>query len=1000
MKSEWEVAQSHEKWEGFLCDKFHISSLLARLLVNRNVDSIEKVEQFLMPDKIPSGNPYRMHDMDKAVEELVKIRKSGKTLVIYGDYDVDGVTGTALYYLVLKKWGWNVDYHIPSRLDDGYGLSKDAVMELHKKGVRRLITVDCGITSVEETAFANSLGFKIIITDHHEAKEVIPPAVAIIDPKRPGDQYPFKDFSGVGVAYKVLQALQKRIGNTDDLEEYLDIVALGTVADIVPILEENRYFVYKGMKLLGEKKRVGIAKLMDLSNVNTDDIKAHDIGFRIAPKINAVGRIDSAYAALKLILEEDSEKSYSFAKKLVDKNRERQFIENKIYQQALAHLETMKDLEHRRILVLAGEKWHPGVIGIVASRILSIYHKPTLMISIEGDISRGSARSIEGVNIVQILKKAEDLLEEYGGHKMAAGFSLKTSLISEFDRRLQEIMEIFDPDTLTSVISVDAKMSLDDVKESLFSDIEKLRPYGSGNPEPVFEFEDLSVERIKNVGKLGKHVNLTLRQGKNRLDAIGFGFSHLFNDMIYTKDVAKLDVVANIWKNSWNGRKNFQLNIVDVDVKQSDELKDKAFMRMMLKKKKFSKILSGNSSVLVIGDPYTEEKMILEALADKNQKLVVVTPSNSTLRDLYNSLIFDMKTLGIKFSYVDAMNSETRSSDVIFTNVVSLSKVLKGNERVVLCEPQLIYETGMLREVMELLLSKRPSKLVIFSSFLTQELETKLLSSFSITNIFHEFHKRDVGIIDDRNLENRVELIMSMIENQNKMMIVFSDRRNLKDVFKVLCNEYPQMCKSEKIVSYISNSNPYHYHHVTELVRKEKAKILLTTSTYASSVDEMDRIVYYDFPRNHISLLKPPSLFERINSVPVIHMLFGKKDVEKNIRDVEKLFPPYECVLEAARVLKGDCSDPEECLVSKKISSSKALSKIYLSILEEIGVFNGRSVTRIPNDEEIEESLREREGDVERKIIRDLKQEIMERKTRDIVKIFHNPFNNHAKSVN
>ncbi len=1000
MKSEWEVAQSHEKWEKFLCDKFHISPLLARLLVNRGADSVEKVEQFLMPDKIPLGDPYVMLDMDKAVEELVKIRKNGETLVIYGDYDVDGVTGTALYYLVLSKWGWNVDYHIPSRLDDGYGLNKDAIRDLHEKGIKRLMTVDCGITSVEETTFANSLGFEMIVTDHHEAKEVIPPAAAIIDPKRPGDRYPFKDFSGVGVAYKVLQALQKRIVNDDDLEEYLDIVALGTVADIVPILEENRYFVYKGMKLLSEKKRVGIAKLMELSNVDSNSIKAHDIGFKIAPKINAVGRIDSAYAALKLILEEDPNKAYSFAKKLVDKNRERQFIENKIYQQALAQLDTMKDLEERRILVLAGEKWHPGVIGIVASRILSIYHKPTLMISIEGNVARGSARSIEGVNIVQILKKAEDLLEEYGGHKMAAGFSLKTELIPKLDKRLQEIMKSYDPDTLTSVVNVDAKMSLNDVKKPLFSDIEKLRPYGSGNPEPVFEFEDLNVERIKNVGKLGKHVNLTLRQGQNRLDAIGFGFSHLFNDVIYTRDVTKLDVIANVWKNSWNGRTNFQLNIVDVNVKQNSDIKGKAYVRTIVKKRKFSKVLSGDLSALVIGDPYAEGKMILEALIDKSKRLVVVTPSNSALRDLYNSLIFDMKGLGVRFSYVDAMNSEVHSPDVIFTNTVSLSKVLKGGERVILCEPQLVYESDMLHEMIELFSTRRPSKLIVFSSFLTQELETELLSSLGITNVFHEFHKRDVGVIDDRNLENRIELIMSMIENQNKMMIVFSDQRNLKEVFKTLCDKYPQMCKGEKIVSYISNSNPYHYRHVVELVRREKVRILLTTSTYASTIDGMDRIVYYDFPRNHISLLKPPALFEGINSVPVIHMLFGEKDVEKNIRDIEQLFPSYERVLEAAQILRKNCKDdPEECLVSEEISSSKALSKIYLSILEEIGVFDGKNVTRIPDEKEVEGSLREKEGNVERKIIHDLKREIMASKTRDIVRIFHNPFSNHAKSV-
>ena len=998
MKNEWEVVNPNDEWEEFLCEKFNISPLLARLLSNRGADTVEKVEQFLNPESIKLEDPYKMHDMDKAVEELLRIKESGDTLVIYGDYDVDGVTGTALYYLTLRKWGWNVDYYIPSRLDDGYGLSKDAIDFLYEKGIRHLMTVDCGITSVEEINYANSRGFRVIVTDHHETKENIPNAVAVIDPKRADDEYPFKDFSGVGVAYKVLQALQMKNGIQDDLEEYLDIVALGTVADIVPLLWENRYFVYKGMKLLGKKKRVGLTKLMELSNVNANDIKTHDIGFRIAPKINAVGRIDSAYTALRLVLEENETKAYALAKELIDKNKERQTIENQIYQEALAQLDLMDDLDERRILVLSGKNWHPGVIGIVASRILSKYHKPTLMISKEEDIARGSARSIEGVDIVKILKGAEDLLEEYGGHKMAAGFSLKSDMIPEFDKRLQELMKEYDADDLTSVVRVDAKIKLSDVNESFIHDIEKLRPYGSGNPEPIFEFEDLNIEKIRNIGRLGKHLSLVVRQDSTHLDAIGFGFSNRFEDTSYPR--INLSVVANIWRNTWNGRQKIQLNIIDLKMKTKDELSD-AFNRSVTKKKKFSKILSFEGNSLVVGSPHVEEKMIVEASLQDNGRLIVVAPSNSMMREFYNSLEKEIMSFGRTATFVDAMNRGFRPSHVVFTNTVSLSKVLKEGERLFVCEPQIIYETGMREEMLETISQKKPQKVILFSSFLTHDIESILLSDFNVEKVFHEFHKRTVGLIDDRNSNKKFEMISSIIKaGREKIMVVFSNMKNLKYISKSICEMYPLMCKSEKIISYIPNSTAYH-HHISNLIKRGKTKVLLTTSAYASSLGDIDRIIYYDFPRNHISFLKPPTLLENGTHIPLIHMLFGEEDFNANMEDIEQLFPSYEKIQMAAKVLSDGCKEePVECLVKEGLANSRALAKISLFILSEISAFENGKVVKIPEMEEVENSSREKEGKIERMISTSLKKKLMDGNTRNIARVFHNPFDgNYAKSL-
>ena len=1001
MKNEWEISKSQEEWEVFLCKKFNISPLLAHLLVNRGVDSVEKAEQFLMPEKIHLDDPYKMLDMDKAVEKLIKIREKKAPLVVYGDYDVDGVTGTSLYYLVLKKWGWNIKTYIPKRLDDGYGLSKNSISLLHDKGINHFITVDCGITSIDEINYANSLGCEVIVTDHHEVKDQIPPAVAIVDPKRPGDLYPFKDFSGVGVAFKVLQALQKRLGIDDDLEEYLDIVALGTIADIVPILWENRYFVHKGIKLFKSKRRVGIMKLMELSNVNPDDIKAHDIGYKIAPKINAVGRIDSAYTALKLILEENPKKAHELAQNLVEKNLERQSIENQIYQQALAQLDVMKDLKERRILVLSGKGWHPGVIGIVASRILSIYHRPTLMLSIEGNIARGSARSIEGVNIVEILREVDDLLEEYGGHKMAAGFSLKTELIPEFDRRLQIVMKKYDSQILIPKIKVDAKLELSDVNEALFKDIKKIRPYGSGNPEPVFVFEDLEIGRLRSVGKNGKHVNVILWKGQNKMDAVGFGFSHLFDNVNLPNEFARLDVAANVWENSWNDKIRYQLNIVDMNIKFDDKYKINFLRKSENRKEKFDKILNQSSNAMVIGDPYVEEKIILEASMKEKGKLIVVSPTNSMLKDLYNSLSLMLKKIGIQSSYVDALHMSDNPNGVTFTNVISLPKIIKGGEFVILCEPQLMIEMGLVNEISDLVVEKKPKRLLLLSSFLNRDDESKILQLFSVKKIFHEFHKRDIGIIDDRNTKDKISILMRLLKSErNRMAVVFSNRQNLKETLSILCKKFPLMCKSDQIISYIPNASLYHYHRVVDLVKKGKVKVLLTTPVYASSLERINRIVYYDFPRNHISFLKPPSLFDRANSMSVIHMMFGEEDVNRNVKDIESLFPPSEHIIKAAHVLSQKSADPEERLVETGIVNSKVFSKLYISMFEEMGIFDGEKVTKIPTEDEVNMTLREREGMAEKKILTNLKRELMERKTRNIAKIFHNPFENYAKSSN
>ncbi len=981
MKSEWRIVESDVELEQILSKKFGINSLLSHLLSSR-VKNVQEAAELLFPERIVLGNPYEMAGMADVVEELINIRARKEVLVIYGDYDVDGVTGTALYYLVLKKWGWNVEYHIPSRLEDGYGLSKETIKRFVNDGKKNFLTVDCGITSVEEIDYANSLGCKVIVTDHHEPKEKIPCAAAIVNPKCAGDHYRFKSFSGVGVAYKVVEAIKIRLGLNDDLENYLDIVALGTIADIVPLLGENRYFVHKGIQLLSMKNRVGISALMEASNVSFENIKTHDVGFRIAPKINAVGRIDNAITALQLIIEEDSKKAFKLADELVKKNQERQFIENEIYQEAIANLDSLNDFENLKILVIDHKDWHPGVIGIVASRILSMYHKPTLMITIDGDMARGSARSIEGVNIIDILDKARDLLDEFGGHKMAAGFSLKTDKIELFKSRINEIMTNYDMKLLKSELLIDDEITLEDIDDKFINSVENLKPFGNGNSEPAFLIRNLTIDQLKPVGKSSFKVILKSRERK--LEGIGFGMLDMTNTFRFSRESKKVDVVVNVWKDSWNGNERFQLNIIDMNVKSEEKIvikHDHHFDDMELEN------LDKNGNTLVIGSPNIVDEIIIR-MVQKSKKLVVVLPINSMLVDIYNSISTALTDLNLTIEYVDALHPSFKDGDLIFTNIFSLPRVLNERANLIICEPQMIIQSSMFDYFLDIVQNVHPKSLIFFSSFFNKEEEAKIVDTFNC-KIINVFQKQNLGVIDDRNVLNKMEVVEELIADKIKSVIIFSDVQSLKSFYIKLCKNYPTMCTNREILTYISNEGK------SIDLKHGRINLLLVTGTMIPKI-EFERIIYYDFPRNHSEFLKPPTILKRGNMT--VQMIFGNDDVQKNKMDLEEIFPLPERVIESARILNNSSGDMIDTLIRSEIASSKAIAKIYLSILSEISALNEKTITRIPAKDEVENSLREKEGRMEKFALMILEKDLMNSQVRNIAKIFQNPFEAHEKS--
>ena len=475
MKKKWEYVEQDKSKVEKIAKKYKISNVLATILLNRNIDE-EKIDMFLAPKRNDFYDPFLMKDMDKAVERIIKAIKNNEKTIIYGDYDVDGITSITVLKKFLKERGLEVDYFIPNRLEDGYGLNKEAIEKIAKDGYKLMITVDCGISGLEEIELANSLGIQTIITDHHEQSEKLPNAYAIINPKIKDNTYPFRGLAGVGVVFKVIQAISIKM-NLDEKEflKYLDIVSIGTISDIVPLVDENRVIAKLGLKLIKVTKEVGLEEL--IKEIGYKEINSFMVSFGIAPRINACGRMGKQEDALKLFLTDDKEEAKQITKKLNDYNLIRQEKEKDIFEQALKEIEK-KNIDSLNSIVLARENWHHGVIGIVASRITEKYFKPTILISIEGEIGKGSGRSVPGFDLHQALENSSEYLLKYGGHKMAVGLALEKKNIQKFADHFEEIAENANVKQIVPVINIDCEITKKDLNKELVEQIEMLQPFG------------------------------------------------------------------------------------------------------------------------------------------------------------------------------------------------------------------------------------------------------------------------------------------------------------------------------------------------------------------------------------------------------------------------------------------------------------------------------------------------------------------------------------------
>lgn len=550
----WDFVSPPEDDPKKLAALLNLNPVIVQILLNRGLKDPQAVSRFFNPRLSLLTSPWEIAGISTAVKIIEASLKNKEKILIFGDYDVDGITGSSLLFLVLKALGAEVYYYIPHRQKEGYSLNKQVISACGKKGFNLIITVDCGINSLEEVRLARNLGLKVIITDHHKAGEELPEASAIVNPKLEKTERPFRNLSGVGVVFKLVQALSEK-NNCFDLESALDLVALGTVSDIVPLQDENRILVAEGLKILNNGQRPGLRYLSQAAGMKKVD--TWEISYLLGPRLNAAGRIDHARTSMELLLTQEEEKASFLATKLNLLNRERQQICAMVLEAVLAKLsptETEKD----NILIIEGEHWHSGVIGIVASQVAEIYQRPVIIISLEGRYGKGSGRSWAEFNLYQLFKGLEKLFVTFGGHSQALGFKIEQSQIGILKKELQKRAGLLLAQKSQPTLKVETAVALGEIEETFFKDLQRLAPFGEGNREPVLAAFNLNP--IDYTVVADRHLKLIFAQGNNLVEAIGFDMA----DELPLARSGPLDLAFVLEEKFFAGRSNLQMNLKSI----------------------------------------------------------------------------------------------------------------------------------------------------------------------------------------------------------------------------------------------------------------------------------------------------------------------------------------------------------------------------------------------------------------------------------------------------
>jgi len=612
----------------------NLHPIILQLLKKRGIVTPDQIQRYIYPKLDYLYNPMLLKDMDKAVVRIREALAKQQKILVYGDYDVDGITSCAILVKLLKNLGGSVDFYIPSRISEGYGLNKEAIDVVHKQETKLIITVDNGISSYEEVKYASSLGLDVIITDHHEPQQQIPQAVAVINPKQRDCNYPFKELAGVGVALKLAHALMDTDTYSKLNQEFLELAAVGTVADMVILLDENRIIVKNGLANLGNTNNKGLSAMMTLLNLKDNSVEPGKISYLLAPRINAAGRIADPKIAVELLLSEKDTHAFELATNLEKINQERQALEMRVLDEAKEVIKQKINLDLDNIIVISSPNWHPGVIGTVASKLTEIYGRPCIMIAEHRGEGRGSGRSIPGFNLFKAISGLSHLLIKFGGHEQAVGLNIKVENIEVFREKINQLhRDIFEKIDFRPKLDIDLELNQRDINLELAQQLELMKPFGYGNPKPVFMCRNLHIQDSRTVGNGDKHLKLNLKSYEANIDAIGFNLG------LYKEDLEMasiMDVAFNLEVNRWKGFVGPQLNIKDLKVpflqdELLDDMEKNYYKRFFLNlNKKDRNIITeekqiDKNNITVLTNKGIQEKMnYIKLLIEAQRKVIIV----------------------------------------------------------------------------------------------------------------------------------------------------------------------------------------------------------------------------------------------------------------------------------------------------------------------------------------------------------------------------------------
>lgn len=601
--------------------KLNIDDNIAQIMLNRNISEYEDIEMYINPSFDFLRDPFLLMDMEKAVTRIKSAINNNEKICIYGDYDVDGVSSTSVLKIYFDSIGYPVEYYIPNRLEEGYGLNKDAIDYIHSMKADLMITVDCGITSISEVDYANKLGIDVIITDHHECQGQIPNAYAVIDPKRDDCKYPFKGLCGCGVAFKLISALSGEKKLKETINDYLEIVSLATICDIMPVLDENRIIVKNGLEILASGNNVGMKALIKVCGLEGKKIKSSHLGFAIGPRINACGRLGFSNLGVELFTEKNPDKAEKLAELMDLKNQERQDIEARIYKEAENLISSNQVHQDGKVIVLAAENWHHGIIGIVASKLTEKYYKPCILLCIEGESATGSARSIKGFDLFSALYECRDLMEKFGGHEQAAGLTISVDNIDKLRNKINGIADYqLEVEDLIEEIKIEYEIDAKDVTLDFVDKLHMLEPFGIKNPTPYFMMRDCYVKNVYLIGKDKSHLKMTISKDKD-IECIGFSLSYLM-EKFNIEDM--VDIVFQVDENTYNGNTKVQLLIKDIRLNRP-----KNILKRPTYLKEIDKLLNLDRAYLKEEDSLELEKSNIakkekkKKIEDNNEKIEV-----------------------------------------------------------------------------------------------------------------------------------------------------------------------------------------------------------------------------------------------------------------------------------------------------------------------------------------------------------------------------------------